>query len=246
MIISIKGCAMEKISFVLPVFEGPLDLLLHLISKNKLNIYDIPVSELLQQYLDHIEKMKENDMEIASEFLEMAAYLVYIKTVSLLPKHEEEANSLRLELTGQLLELRAAKIAAEQLAQNACYDIFVRQSTEIEYDYKYTGKIEADSIISAYFMAVGRGKRSLPPDEKIFDRIVKRKVVSVASKVIYVLRKLWSGKKVKFRSLYENAQNKSELVAIFLAVLELVKGNRVAVHQQSGEVSLKLIDGGRK
>ena len=87
---------MEKISYKLENFEGPLDLLLHLIKKNKLNIYDIQISELLTQYMAHIDKMKEQSLDISSEFLEMAARLVYIKTTFLLPKHEE-AEALKQE-----------------------------------------------------------------------------------------------------------------------------------------------------
>ena len=79
---------MEKLNFKLEVFEGPLDLMLYLISKHKLNIYDISITALLEQYLDYIEQMKMADLEVASEFLAMAAHLVYIKTVSLLPKPE--------------------------------------------------------------------------------------------------------------------------------------------------------------
>ena len=80
---------MEKLSYKIEAFEGPLDLLLYLISKNKLNIFDIQISELLEQYLQQIDVMKERDMDVSSEFLEMAARLVHIKSVSLLPKHEE-------------------------------------------------------------------------------------------------------------------------------------------------------------
>ena len=80
---------MEAISYKLDVFEGPMDLLLHLISKHKLNIYDIPIIELVTQYVDYVKQMQEQDMYVASEFLEMAARLVYIKTVSLLPVYEE-------------------------------------------------------------------------------------------------------------------------------------------------------------
>ena len=93
---------MEKISYKLPSFEGPLDLLLYLISKNKLNIYDIQISTLLDQYMEHIKAMQEQDMDVASEFLEMAARLVQIKTASLLPKHQE-AEEFKEDLTGQLL-----------------------------------------------------------------------------------------------------------------------------------------------
>lgn len=82
-----------QLQFKLDVFEGPLDLLLHLIAKHKLNIYDVEISKLLEQYLDYIEQMKLADLEVASEFLEMAAHLVYIKTVSLLPKHKRSGRT---------------------------------------------------------------------------------------------------------------------------------------------------------
>ena len=91
---------MEKLNFRLTDFEGPLDLLLYLISKHKLNILDISVSELLDQYLSFIEKAGKEDLEVKSEFLEMASRLLHIKTVSLLPRHEEEAEELKSALTG--------------------------------------------------------------------------------------------------------------------------------------------------
>ena len=94
---------MEKISYQLGVFEGPLDLLLTLLSKNKVSIYDVSISLLLEQYMEHIRAMQELDMDVASEFLDMAARLVYLKTVSLLPKHEEE-KELRQQLAGELME----------------------------------------------------------------------------------------------------------------------------------------------
>ena len=96
---------METLSYKLEVFEGPLDLLLTLIAKNKLNIYDIPIALLLEQYMEQIERMQAENLDVASEFLEMAARLVHIKSVSLLPKREEE-EVLRRELTGQLLEYK--------------------------------------------------------------------------------------------------------------------------------------------
>ena len=99
---------MEKLSYKLETFEGPLDLLLYLITKNKLDICDIQISELLDQYMEQINAMQEADMDVSSEFLEMAARLVYMKTVSLLPKHEE-MEALRQELTGQLLEYQECK-----------------------------------------------------------------------------------------------------------------------------------------
>ena len=109
---------MEQINYKLEVFEGPMDLLLSLISKHKLDIYDIPIMELVEQYTDYVRRMQEADMDVASEFLEMAARLVYIKTVSLLPK-SEEAEELKRELTGELLEYRDCQIMAGKLKDTA-------------------------------------------------------------------------------------------------------------------------------
>ena len=101
--------------YKLPVFEGPLDLLLTLISKNKIDIYDIQISDLLDQYMEQINMMQENQMDIASEFLTMASRLVYIKSVMLLPKYEEEAEELKKELSGQLLEYAVCREIAAKL-----------------------------------------------------------------------------------------------------------------------------------
>ena len=107
---------MEAISYKLDVFEGPLDLLLHLISKHKIDINDIPILLLVEQYLDYVRQMKEEDMEIASEFLEMAARLIYIKTVSLLPVHEEEADAA---IAAQNDEILAKLDSYELVARSA-------------------------------------------------------------------------------------------------------------------------------
>ena len=109
---------MEKIQYKIDVFEGPMDLLLHLINKHKLNINDIPIFELVEQYTDYVRQMKEADMEIASEFLEMAARLVYIKSVSLLPVYDE-AEELKKELSGELIEYRDCKIMSGKIAEKA-------------------------------------------------------------------------------------------------------------------------------
>lgn len=107
---------MQKISFKLEVFEGPMDLLLSLISKHKLNIYDIEISSLLEQYLAYLDQCREQDLELAGEFLEMAARLIYIKTASLLPR-PEEAQKEKQALQGALIEYALCKQAAQVLAQ---------------------------------------------------------------------------------------------------------------------------------
>jgi segregation and condensation protein A len=236
---------MEKLSYKLPVFEGPLDLLLYLIGKNKLNICDIQISALLEQYMEHINAMKEQNMDIASEFLEMAARLVYIKTVYLLPKHEE-AEELRRELSGQLLEYQECRKIAGILSERFDFDSFVREPAEVEFDNTYERKHSPQELLTAYLNAAGRGKRFLPPPAEAFSGIVSHKVVSVASRIIYVLRRLWRKNEVKYESLFEEQQEKSELVATFLAVLELVKGKRIRVEGGSRDATIKLMNGGAK
>lgn len=112
---------MQTISFKLEVFEGPMDLLLNLISKHKLNIYDIEISSLLEQYLAYLDQCREQDLELAGEFLEMAARLIYIKTASLLPR-PEDAQKEKQALQGALIEYALCKQAAQALAQRLWAD----------------------------------------------------------------------------------------------------------------------------
>lgn len=234
---------MEKLSYKLPIFEGPLDLLLYLIGKNKLNICDIPISELLDQYMEQINAMKEEDMDVASEFLEMAARLVYMKTVSLLPKHEE-AEKLQKELSGQLLEYQECKRIARLMAERLDCDTFIREPAEIEFDQTYRRRHAPAEIYNAYYLAVGNGKRFIPPSPEVFSSIVTHKVVSVSSRIIHVLRRLYRTNEVKYEELFEDKKNKSDLIATFLAVLELVKGKRVRIDGGKCSATVKLIYGG--
>lgn len=235
---------MEKLSYKLQTFEGPLDLLLYLITKNKLNIYDIQISELLDQYMEHINAMRDMDMDIQSEFLEMAAQLVYMKTVSLLPKHEE-ADELKRELTGRLLEYQECRVMAAKLAEEMNFDSYVRTPAEIDFDQTYRRKHNPNELLAAYLSAAGRGRRKLPPPAEAFSGIVSRRVVSVASRIIHVLRRLWKTKEMDYASLFKEQTDKSDLVATFLAVLELVKGKRVRIEDEGSKTMLKLTDGGK-
>ena len=234
---------MEELSFKVAAFEGPLDLLLHLISKNKVNIYDIPIAELLDQYLEQIDLMREENMDIASEFLEMAARLVQIKASSLLPRQEEEEDP-RLELTGQLLEYQQCKQAAAALAERASYDSLVRGAEKIPADYTYKRVHEPKEIMQALVSAWGKGKSLLPPKPESFSALVTRKIVSVASQVVFVLRKLWKRKKMSFQALFSEKQDRSERVAAFLAVLELVKSRRIRVEGEGSDCEIKLLEKG--
>ena len=220
---------MDSLTYKLEVFEGPIDLLLHLISKHKLNINDIPIIELVDQYLDYVKQMEEADFDIAGDFLEMAARLIYIKTVSLLPRHEE-AEKLKKELTGELIEYRDCKIMAQKLSkQTEGFNRFVRNPQGGWVNYDYERFHEGSELLDAYINVAGKAQRRLPPPIDSFKQIVARKFVNVASKVRTVMRKLWSGKKVSFLSLFEGAQSKSDIVATFLAVLELAKTKKITI-----------------
>ena len=231
---------MEQINYKLEVFEGPMDLLLHLISKHKLNINDIPIVELVNQYLDYVRQMKNADFDVAGDFLEMAARLIYIKTVSLLPR-QEEAEQLKKELTGELIEYRDCKIMAEKLSRSADgFDRFVREPQPGYINYDYERFHEGEELLNAYISAAGRAQRKLPPPLDSFKVIVARKFVNVASKVGGVIEKLKAKRNVKFLNLFSDAQSKSDLVATFLAVLELAKTKKIILNgsMQDMEVSI--------
>jgi len=214
---------------------------LHLLQKNKLNIYDIPIAQVLDQYMDAIREMQEADMEVASEFLEMAARLVQMKSYMLLPKHEEEGEHLRAELTGELIEYQLCQEAARRLAMQAVGgDLFVREPDEPEPDPIYRRTHLPDEIREAYYAAAGRGKRRQPPPVQAFSGVISRKIVSVSSKIVFVLRRLRERATVSYRSLYDGAKSRSDLVATFLAVLELIKANRIRVDGEGDEQTVRV------
>ena len=234
---------METLSYKLEVFEGPLDLLLTLIAKNKLNIYDIPITLLLEQYMEQIERMQSENLDIASEFLEMAARLVHIKSVSLLPKREEE-EALRRELTGQLLEYQQCRETAEKLRAMVSFDRLVRPQSKIPADHAYKRHHAPEEMLAAYLSAMGRKRRLAPPTAEAFSGIVAKPVVSVASQIVLVLRSLWKRRRVPFRELFRGKRDSSERIAAFLAVLELVKGRRLRVEGDGDDCEIRLISGG--
>lgn len=225
----------NELAFHVGEFSGPLELLLYLISKHKLNIYDIEISALLDQYLEYIAQMKEADLEVASEFLEMAARLVYIKTVSLLPK-PEEGEKLRQELQGQLLEYSLCRQIAGQMAEMYQGNrIFVRRQAAVKVDMVYHGTHSPEELLSAYRLAAGKAKRRIPPPAAAFSGIVSRKFVSVTTKIVYILKKLYRSGQVGYEEFF-CVSDRSELVATFLAMLELMKSRRITVSDDNKTV----------
>ena len=234
---------MEAISYKLDIFEGPLDLLLHLIGKHKLNINDIPIFELVEQYTDYVRRMQEEDMEVASEFLEMAARLVYIKTVSLLPVHEEEAEALKNELQGELSEYKDCQMMAKKLSEQADgFDYLSRKPQKFTPDMTYKRSHEPFELLKAYIAAIGRGKRNLPPPVEAFSGIVAHKIVPIRERVGFIMHRLFKGKKQRFRSFFETAESRSEMVATFLALLSLTKDKKIVVNDVEGELEVEMVD----
>lgn len=232
----------EQLTYHFEVYDGPLDLLLTLVIKNKIDIYDIKIADLLDQYMEQIELMRENEMDIASEFLEMASRLVYIKSAMLLPKYEEEAEDLKKELTGQLIEYQQCRAIAKMLAPMVDFDTFTKVPSKVDFDLTYNRIHDPFDISKAYVSAVGRGQRRLPPDRSAFEGIVSRKIVSVSSRIIHVMRRLWHGRTVTYKELFTASHERSELVATFLAVLELVKGKRVRIEGDGDDAIVHMIE----
>ena len=241
---------MESISFKLEVFEGPLDLLLSLIQKHKLNICDIEISKLLEQYLLYIEQANEQNLELAGEFLEMAARLIYIKTASLLPQ-PEEAEQMKKELEGALIEYSLCKKAAAELAGRFMGgDIFVRQPMKIKADMTYTLVHEPERLAIAYSSlntkSIKAESKKLHIENKI-NSVVKRRIVPVLTKVVHILRELYTTGEVSMDKLYEGVSDRSSRVATFLAVLELTRFGRISISDDNMIVYLKSRkNGGRK
>lgn len=228
------------LSYQLDQFEGPLDLLLQLIRHNKLNIYDIQLSVLIEQYLAQMEAFREQNLEVASEFLEMAARLIYMKTVSLLPKHDE-IEQLKQELTVELIEYHICQQMAEKLKEmTGGFATFIREPSEIEVDKSYDLIHQPETMYLSYLAAVGRGQRRLPPSVTPFTKIVAKKIVAVSTKIVFVMRHLARGGTSRLSSLYAKARSRSELVATFLAVLELCKANRVEIKGDADAAQITL------
>lgn len=227
----------------IPVFEGPLDLLLHLIEKNKLNIYDIPIVEITDQYVAYVEKMEDENLDVISEFLIMAATLIEIKSRMLLPKEEsEEEEDPREELVRRLLEYKIYKYAAgelNKLRENA-EQVFYGEEHMPEEVLAYEEKIEPEEVIGdltlkkleEIFSAVMKKQADkIDPIRSHFGKIEKEEV-RVEEKIVSIRRQLFGLKNINFRTLLEMQATKVQVVVTFLAVLEMMKMGIIEVRQE--------------
>lgn len=227
--------------YKIDVFEGPMDLLLYLITKHKLDIKDIPIFELVEQYMAYISQMKEQNLDVASDFLEMAARLVHIKTIYLLPT-QEEGEILRRELSGELIEYAECKRVAHELAgRTDGFDSFERPQEKIEGDMTYTRVHDTLELLNAYMRVVGKRLRKIPPPLDSFRTIVAKRIVSVSSKIKSLVGGLKFGEKRRFSDILRTSESRSDLVAAFLAVLELAKTNHIHLDGEGENLTVELI-----
>ena len=222
---------MESILYKLENFEGPLDLLLTLIQKNKVSIYDIPIVEITDQYLEAIDGIEESSLDNTGDFIVMAAQLLYIKSKMLLPKNEEEEEEdPREELAQRLLEYQKYKEASKELRKSefsSKYMVF-RDEEEIKFPIpEYNRHHEVSVLIDAFNSILARRIRKEKPTKRAFSGIVGREKVSVDDMVEKICKRLHKSGKLQFKSLFREEDSKPELIATFLAVLEMIKLNRL-------------------
>ena len=208
----------------LQVFEGPLDLLLHLLEKNKVNIYDIPIVEITNQYMEYIAEMKRQDLNVVSEFLVMAATLIDIKSRMLLPAPEtedEEEEDPRAELVQQLLEYKMYKCMAYELRdrQMDAERVLFKEPTIPPEVAEYEEPVNMEELVSDVTIRSKFGK-------------IEKEEVSLSDKMAYLENYCLTHSRFSFRSLLEAQAGKMEIIVTFLAILELMKTGKIFISQE--------------
>lgn len=238
-------------------FEGPLDVIFLLLSKNKIEIEDVSITAILEQYLAYLDEMKRLDMEIASEFITMASHLMLIKTKMLLSAAEQAEAQSELDLLRQSLVDRQRKEAMEQIRQavsvleprneiGRC--IFTKDPEPIRREKGYRYQHDIKDLIRALDLISERNQRQLPPPTMNFQGIVGKEPYPVTRKAGEVLRQLVLRGVEKLKNLFRGNRSRSEIVATFLAILELCKTNSVTLEDDtSGDnPNVRLLEEKRK
>jgi segregation and condensation protein A len=221
-------------SIRLPLFEGPLDLLLHLIRENKIDIYDIPIAEITRQYIEYLEKMKELNLEVAGEFLVMAATLIQIKTRMLLPVDEdvppEEREDPRIELVERLLVYQAFKEVASGLRekQETWYGHFWRAPSFPDLDEPgsepYLFDVSPFDLIDAFRRILEKA----PPETAA----ITRETLTVKDRMNLIIERLEGEQSIRFEDIFDGNYTRTQLLVTFLALLELLRLGLVRTYQE--------------
>ncbi len=229
-----------KYEVILESFDGPLDLLYHLIEKEKVDIYDIPISKITDQYIEHINAMKELDLEVTSEFLIMASTLIEIKSRMLLPKikkeelEDEEGLDPREELVRKLIEYKKYKEASLELKdrEDTYKKIYYKAREEIEY---YEEELDLEGVDLNMLIELYEGilERGIDIGKDMEFEEIKRDEITIEESIRDVLYTLNLKKKIKFEELFEVNSTRSVIVTTFLAILELIKQKQISIKQEN-------------
>lgn len=224
----------------LEVFEGPFDLLFHLIEKSKVDIYNIPIAKITEQYLQYIEDMEKIDLEVASEFLVMAATLIEIKSKMLLPNKEEEQLSIeiddedpRQDLVKKLVEYKKYKKAAIAFKEReTLYKTFYKPQEQIDqyvkYDTKEIENLNMDDLMEAFNHFLKKRKKI---KNKAPINVIVRETITLEERIKEIKDSFHKGNSLEFEELFLRDSNKNEMIVTFLALLELIKLKYLKVQQ---------------
>ena len=219
-------------------FEGPLDVIFLLLSKNKIEIQNVSITAILEQYLAYLDEMKRLDMEIASEFITMASHLMLIKTKMLLSQAEKEEAESELDVLRKSLEERERKEALDQIRKAVLFleprneigrCLFTKDPEPLKKDRTYRYRHSPEDLLKALDNIAERNARLLPPPTVNFKGIVGKEPYPVSKKAVQVVRRLVQHGILRLKSLFRGNRSRSEIVATFLAVLDLCKNNAVSL-----------------
>lgn len=230
---------MENISYKLEQFEGPLDLLLTLIQKNKIEITDIPISLICEQYLAYIAEAQKMDMELAGEFIEMASRLMLIKSRMMLPRAEKETEDPREDLVLAVARYARAKALAEKLRER--YKRFggrmVKDTDELSPDRTFVLDQSPEKLYEAARRILAYKRSDKNDGKSNITPIVRRPIVPVGEKIVGILSHFKKRKSVSLEDMLNDARSRPELVAIFIGVLELIKQRHIIIVENEDEFS---------
>ena len=228
---------MEEVTYRLEQFEGPLDLLLTLIQKNKVNISDIPIALICDQYIEYISRAEELDMEVASEFLVMASHLMLIKSKMLLPRPEDEKTDPRAELTDALLRFQQAKEAVAKL--NPLYAYYsgrmVKDTDEISIDKTYVHDQDVTALCAAVRRIVAYNNALEKAANTAFTPMISKPIIPVEIKIVSILKTVEKRGAATLGDLLMTEASLPDAIASFLGVLELIKVRKLIVADEINE-----------
>lgn len=236
---------MDTLTYKIDTFEGPLDLLLSLIAKNKMEIADIRITVIFEQYMAYLDRMKSMDMEIAGEFIVMASELMLIKSRMLLPKPEDpNEEDPRARLAAALQAYKQAKEAARYLEEQYAYFSarYTKDEDEVPGDATDIDPQDVMMLQRALMRLFSKKDTEAPPPMNNIAPIIKKTIVPISEKIRTVTEQLSREGCIPFLSLFAAAQSKSEIVAIFMAVLALVKDGHILLDRRLAAETLSAED----